>query len=73
MTTIADRDLDREKKIAIDDQKIANHSCLEDKAQPKKIQRRNSRAKEDEELNWDKKNIKSTNIGKQIIRSAMEN
>ena len=25
---IADRDLDREKKIAIDDQKIADHSCL---------------------------------------------
>ena len=25
--TIADRDLDHEKKIAIDDQKIANHSC----------------------------------------------
>ena len=25
---IADRDLDREKKIAIDDQKIADQSCL---------------------------------------------
>ena len=27
---IADRDLDREKKIAIDSQKIADHSCLVD-------------------------------------------
>ena len=26
---IADRDLNREKKIAIDDQKIADHSCLD--------------------------------------------
>ena len=29
-TAITDRDLDREKKIAIDDQKIADHSCLVD-------------------------------------------
>ena len=29
---IADRDLDREKKIAIDDQKITDHSCIANRA-----------------------------------------